>query len=256
MSVPSLRSVQTSLAGRRLSALASRGPQPLAGKVDPELISAGLAESRPDGSVAITAAGLAHLARRGHAGRDSAVGAYRAQHLALAPVPGEQAGLMDEAESPLLWLARRKGRDGRPLIDPVQLLAGERLRQDFTRGHMTPRVTASWESPVSGSRNGGGDGNITEMVIAAQQRVSHALEAVGPEFSGLLMDVCCFLKRLEDVERERIWPARSGKVVLQLGLDRLARHYGLRQEARGPSRGDIRTWLAPDAALAVERPEV
>ena len=35
---------------------------------------------------------------------------------------------MDEAESPLAWLARRKGRDGRALIEPVQLLAGERLR--------------------------------------------------------------------------------------------------------------------------------
>ncbi len=71
----------------------------------------------------------------------------------------------------------------------------------------------------------------------------------GPEFSGLLLDVCCFLKGLSDVERDRGWPARSGKVVLQLALDRLVRHYGLGAHVRGPARAEIRTWVAPDTAL-------
>jgi hypothetical protein len=87
-------------------------------------------------------------------------------------------------------------------------------------------------------------------VIAARQRVRHALDAVGPEFSGLLVDVCCFLKSLAEVERERRWPPRSAKVVLQLGLDRLARHYGLSVVARGRAKG-VRTWLAGDAEFVV-----
>jgi hypothetical protein len=54
----------------------------------------------------------------------------RAQHLELACRPihdetGFRDVVVDEAESPLAWLARRKGRDGRPLIEPVQLLAGD-----------------------------------------------------------------------------------------------------------------------------------
>lgn len=87
---------------------------------------------------------------------------------------------------------------------------------------------------------------MTDLIVASRQRVRLALEACGPEFSGLLLDVCCFLRGLEDVERERGWPSRSAKVVLQLALDRLARHYGLRSDASRTGAA-IRTWLADDA---------
>jgi hypothetical protein len=179
---------------------------------------------------------------------------FRAQHLSLgsatiATEHGKQAVLVDQQESPLAWLARRRGRDGKALIGPHQLQAGERLRADFTMAHLMPRTTSNWDSPLgSGRRNGAGEGTPTDTMIAARQRVHHALDAVGPEFAGLLLDVCCFLKGLEDIERERTWPARSAKVVLQLALDRLARHYGYGAEARGRARGKGRVWVE-DSAL-------
>lgn len=182
-----------------------------------------------------------------------AVDAFRAQHLDLATRDlMTEAGLtkvvVNDSESPLAWLARRKGRDGRTMIGPDQFIAGERLRADFTRGHMTPRVTSSWTGIGRTPGSGGGGSDMTDLIVASRQRVRLALEACGPEFSGLLLDVCCFLRGLEDVERERGWPSRSAKVVLQLALDRLARHYGLRSDARGTG-GSIRTWLADDAAF-------
>lgn len=179
------------------------------------------------------------------------IGPFRARHLDLAYreiATGTETSTVtvNDGESPLGWLARRKGRDGKALISSVQFIAGERLRADFTRANLGPRVTSSWEQPVSRGSGaaGGGAGAAIDAAIAARQRVQHALKAVGPEFSGLLIDVCCFLRRLEDIERERGWPLRSAKVVLQLGLARLARHYGLGEELTGPSQGAIRVWLA------------
>ncbi|MEJ2626394.1 MAG: DUF6456 domain-containing protein [Pseudolabrys sp.] len=185
---------------------------------------------------------------------------FRGRHLALTQRQietefGRASVTVDEGESPLAWLARRRGRDGRALVAPHQLQAGERLRIEFTRAHLMPRTTSSWENPISSGRRGaGGDraASVTDVMVTARQRVHRALDAVGPEFAGLLLDVCCFLKGLEEVERERVWPARSAKVVLQLALERLARHYGYAGETRGRGRVSVQTWLADDAEFVVD----
>lgn len=199
--------------------------------------------------IALTETGRAHLARH-----DAASEPFLMQHGGVAPRERVRndpidAILFDEAESPLAWLARRRGPGGKPLIDAAQFQAGERLRADFTRAGLTPRVTSNWVAPIAqGKRaNGASAAVFSDTVLAAKERISMTLETVGPEFAGLLLDVCCFLKGLETVERERGWPQRTAKVVLGLALDRLARHYGIRSEIRGPARSPSRYWRAPDA---------
>lgn len=178
----------------------------------------------------------------------------RAHHLNLAAREimtddGIVRVMVNDSESPLAWLARRKGRDGRTMIGPAQFLAGEKLRADFTRANLTPRVTSNWDSPTARSAGGGGAGEMTDLIVASRQKVRQAVTACGPEFSGLLMDVCCFLRGLEDIERERGWPQRSAKIVLQLGLDRLARHYGLAKDGKDDTSLRIRRWAADDATV-------
>ena len=170
----------------------------------------------------------AETPRKEHA--NGPVDPQRARHLTLEQreimtADGAARVLVNDSESPLAWLARRKGRDGQPLIAAHQFVAGERLRADFTRGQMSPRVTSQWDISASRQRGTGGSGlDASEMALAARQRLRRALDACGPEFAGLVLDVCCFLRGLEDIERERGWPSRSAKVVLQFGLDRLAAH--------------------------------
>lgn len=206
----------------------------------------------PDGDgVILTASGRA-LVRRGLAGADG----YAAQHhdrgtISLNdPTFGSITVTVNHDESPLAWLRRRKGRDGRPLVDAAEFAAGERLRSDYTRARIMPRVTANWTAAVAGKRRDGTAGGIaelTEAAMAARQRVEKALRSVGPELSGLLVDFCCFLKGLEQIERERQWPPRSAKVVLRLGLGGLARHYGLVAAATGRNRtGAVLHWGTAD----------
>jgi len=92
---------------------------------------------------------------------------------------------------------------------------------------------------MSGCHAGEYVGAFTDVMIAARQSVHLALDTVRSEFAGLLLDICCFLKGLEDIERECALPARWGKVVLQLAFSRVARHYGYSSQARGPARTQI-----------------
>lgn len=155
---------------------------------------------------------------------------FAAQHrLAAAAVVTDANGpdqqvQANAAESPLATLRKRKDPSGRPLIGEEAFKAGERLRHDFTLGNLMPSIGVNWDVGGSGTR-ANGVLDITDAALAARQRVERALHAVGPELSGILIDVCCFLKGLETIERERQWPVRSAKLILKTALAVLDRHY-------------------------------
>lgn len=130
-------------------------------------------------------------------------------------------------EAPLAGLARRKGSDGKVFLGAELVQAGERLREDFERAQMGPRVGQNWDRFLTNSDRGGfvSDGGIGEGPRAARARVSDALDTLGPGLGDVVMRVCCFLEGLESAEKRLGWSARSGKVVLKIGLQRLLQHY-------------------------------
>lgn len=240
--------LQQTLAGGDILSTSGRrrpGPQGITALQLDQALAGGLIRAIGPGQYVLTRRG-AQAVRR--ARMQSAVTAARAARPGRAGAAARQAQdgsgsqpRINVSESPLSWLRQRKGGDGKPLISDLEFDAGERLRADFWFAQMTPRVTSSWSAtPGDGQRRSapGAGIDIADNVIAARERVNRALVAVGPELSGALVDVCCFLKGLEQVERERRLPPRSGKVFVQFALRALARHYGL--DRRGSS--GMRHW--------------
>jgi len=139
------------------------------------------------------------------------------------------------SKSALDWLYERRDRFGRCMISEEEFRAGDRLRHDFARGAMVPRTTANWSisSPASRRRGLNQTAHLQDSALAARERVRRALKSMPPEFRDLLMDVCCFEVKLTELERSFGWPQRSGKIVLQMALRQLARHYGILSDDTG-----------------------
>ncbi|WP_375453914.1 DUF6456 domain-containing protein [uncultured Methylobacterium sp.] len=211
------------------------------GTAGERLVSADLASRAPGprGCLTLAPAGRARL-RRAQGPADEP---FRAQHLDLiAEGEGVERRLRDAAESPIAWMVRRRGRDGAPLLDRASFEAGERLRRDIATAMLLPRMGIDWSAARvdgSGPRDAA---SASDTTLAARERVHRALEAVGNDLSGLLIDLCGHVKGLERIEVERRWPARSAKVVARIALGRLAEHYGLQREATGPDHARMRLW--------------
>lgn len=125
------------------------------------------------------------------------------------------------AESPLSWLHARGHLTDR------QMLAGENLRRDYETAALGAIVTMSWENaPRSRQKRGAPSGmNRTERMISAKARFDDALLALGADLADIAWRVICIGESLPSAEREMSWPARSGKLVLRIALDRLAGFY-------------------------------
>jgi hypothetical protein len=127
------------------------------------------------------------------------------------------------SESPLGWLHARGHLSDR------QFDAGEKLRADWERAHLAPRVTMRWDmTPVAGKRRRAPAVlTETEAQLAARQRFTEAIDYLGSDLSDIAWRIICGGEGTPVAEKNLGWPARSGKLVLKIALDRLAIFYRL-----------------------------
>lgn len=128
---------------------------------------------------------------------------------------------INAAESPLGWLLAH-GHVSRRQYD-----AGERLRSDWERAQLAPRVTMAWDSaPVARGRDGSATGpDLTGAQLDAKRRFEEAVASAGPGLADILWRVVCAGEGMRQAESALGWPARAGKLVLTFALDRVADYY-------------------------------
>lgn len=132
---------------------------------------------------------------------------------------------VNAVESPLGWLLARG------LLSRRQYDAGERLRSDWERAQLAPRVTMTWDSaPVARGRRGSAPPapDLRGAQIDAKRRFDAAIASAGPGLADILWRVVCAGDGMRDAETALGWPARAGKLVLTLALDRVAEYYRVR----------------------------
>jgi hypothetical protein len=137
------------------------------------------------------------------------------------PRRGQRGVTVNLAESPLSWLASRG------LLTVRQVEAGERLRADYERASLAPSVTMRWDAGPRGRNAAAQALDPTMAQIAAKRRFDAAVGAAGSGLADILWRVVCAGEGVPAAERALGWPARAGRLVLGLALDRLADHYGL-----------------------------
>lgn len=135
-------------------------------------------------------------------------------------------------------------RDGAPFLLSHHAEAARRLALTFERARLRQRVTMSYDPTRVGGRGGGGvQGELSASAADARRQLADLAGAMPAECWSVLFDICGLDRGLQEVETERDWPRRGGKLVLRIALSSLAAHYGLEAEARGREAARQRHWL-------------
>jgi hypothetical protein len=88
----------------------------------------------------------------------------------------------------------------------------------------------AWDSaPVSSGRGGSApQPDLSASQLDARRRFDAAIASAGPGLADILWRVVCAGDGMREAESALGWPARAGKLVLTLALDRIADYYRMR----------------------------
>jgi len=127
----------------------------------------------------------------------------------------------------ILRLARRKDKQGEPLLSDPQITAAHRYTLDLLRAGEGHVGTVDLSTPkVDGTRRHDAAERAALARIDGHRALKSARAAIGNDLTRLLNAVCGANERLDAIERAETWSRGTGLSVLKIALDLLVRHYG------------------------------
>jgi transposase-like protein len=157
---------------------------------------------------------------------------YRSSYYGVVSRPMKQTSSFDEKTGqPLKSLARLRNRSGVLFLGASLIDAGTMLREDYEQEILASGVSveanqhaAEWiKSPEKLE---------AKSLEGLDTPFFNAIRYLGSELSAVALQCCCCSQRLQSLELEKEWPARSGKIVLRVALLQLAQYYSRGNRAR------------------------
>lgn len=166
----------------------------------------------------------------------AALGAAEVQDLCAAGVLLRRGEGCAAGAGARTWLRRQ-------LLEEEPFAAQHRTVSRGPEGtRLQPRVNMSYNAAhVAGGGNSAAE--ISDMAAEARRELADLMRILPRDCAGVILDVCGLLKGLQQVETERGWPRRSAKLVLRIGLEQLAAHYGYGPVAVGAPSRRRHAWL-------------
>jgi hypothetical protein len=209
-----------------------RRPLALVGEADMARALSDGALEPVEGGYTLTGEGAAR-GRRDEAGAAGFAVQHGAVERRIVMEPQGERSVFARSGGPLARYFR--AQNGKPpLLELVHAAAAQILERDYNRSALQSRVTQDW-SGMPGARTRAAPKDRAEAPVSrldAQERVLAALDAVGPGFDRLLLNVVIRETGMGIAERDLGWPERTGAPALKLALDRLAIHYRLKRRER------------------------
>lgn len=204
----------------------------------------------------LASAGVVHLTAEHCSASNEAKGWLRRQLLAGGELAeqhrdemrGRDGTRINLAESPLSRLAVAASGERSAFLERHQVEAGERVCRLADRAQLQPRVTMSYSGAHTAGRKGASRAaEISDMAAEARAELGRLHRILPRECADVVVDVCGFSKGLQTIETERGWPRQSAKLVLRIGLEQLAQHYGYAPAATGPETRSEHAWVGDGA---------
>ena len=129
------------------------------------------------------------------------------------------------AESPLGWLYARGHLSRRQFDAGREAAPGLGARAAGGAGDHGLGLGAGRPGAAAGGRPAP---DLSAAQIDARRRFQAAIDAAGPGLADILWRIVCSGEGMRDAETALGWPARAGKVVLTIALDRVADFYRIR----------------------------